>query len=157
MTVTEFLQSQVPFLEGLTPEQARGLAEQAEQRQFSKGQTVLFKGTTVDGLYIVASGSVTVWVKAAKAATATQVAELQPGDVFGETSIIEMGTAGATIKSGSDDTMIFVIEHDAFRGILESNEAFRVRAQALIESRKKKNSEFLTPVLMGLPAVPAAA
>lgn len=141
MTVTEFLQARVPFLEGLTPEQAHSLAENAQQQQYSAGQTVIFRGTTVDGLYVVASGKVSVWVKPDKTKALAQVAELVPGDVFGETSILEFNTAGATIKAAEDATLLFVLPHDAFRGILQTNEALRARAEALIAARKKKNFE----------------
>lgn len=156
MTVTEFLSSHVPFLEGLSAEQARELAESAQQLQFSNGQTVLFKGTTVDGLYVVATGKVSVWVKPDKNKPVTQVAELVPGDVFGETSILEMGTAGATIKASEDGTLLFVLPHDAFRGIIDANEALRARAEALIAARKKKNLELSLPRPEGSAAVAVA-
>lgn len=161
MTVTEFLQTRVPFLEGLSEDQARSLAEVAEQTQYNNGQTVLFRGTTVDGLYVIASGKVSVWVKPEKAKALSQVAELGVGDVFGETSIIELGTAGATIKASEDATLIFCIHQDAFRGVLEANEQFRARASALIESRKKKNAELNPRRTAEIPApvepVPASS
>jgi CRP-like cAMP-binding protein len=142
-TVTKFLLSEVPFLEGLYLEEAQELASKAQQLTFLPGQTILFRGTTVDGLHVVATGKVSVWVKPAKGGKAlVKVAELGPGDEFGETSIMEMGTAGATVKA-EEETLVFVIPQDAFRGILAQNEAFRARAQALIDSRKKQNAELV--------------
>ena len=139
MTVTEFLQTRVPFLGGLSDEQARALAQAAQQVGFSKGQTVLFKGVTVDGLHVVASGKVSVHVKE-KGKAPVQVAELGPGEVFGETSILEMGTAGATIKASEDETLIFIIPQDSFRCILDQNADLRARAQALIATRKQADA-----------------
>lgn len=147
MTVTEFLQSGVPFLSGLTAEQASGLAHAAEQLSFKRGQTVVFRGVTVEGLHVVASGKVSVHAKVdPKKKELVQVAELGPGSVFGETSIIEMGTASATIKA-VEDTLIFVIPQNAFRELLASNGDFRARAEALIAERKKKTLELGTPAL----------
>ena len=140
MTVTEFLNTQVAFLSGITQEQAVFLSSQAQQLSFNKGQTVVFAGTTVEGLHVMAMGKVGVFVKPKKGAAAAQVAELGPGEVFGETSIIEMGTAGATIKASEDNTVIFVLPQDAFRQILEQNAEIKARAEALIASRKKKPS-----------------
>ena len=137
MTVTEFLRSSVPFLAGLSEEQAHSLAVVAQQVCFSKGQTVVFKGVTVDGLHVVASGKVSVHVKTEKARSLVQVAQLGPGEVFGETSIMEMGTASATIKADEDGTLLFIIPQDAFRVVLESNPEFRARAEALIATRKQ--------------------
>ncbi len=144
MTVTEFLQSKVPFLTGLTPEQANQLAIVTEQKSFAQGQTVLFRGTTVDGLYVVASGKVSVWVRPAKGGKIpVQAAILGPGEVFGETSIVEMGTAGATVRSDEGGTLVFVIPQEALEIIFHENPDLRVRALALIASRKKKNSELV--------------
>ncbi|MDD5657204.1 MAG: cyclic nucleotide-binding domain-containing protein [Elusimicrobia bacterium] len=140
MTVTEFLKTAVPFLSGLGEEQAHELAVAAQQLSFTKGQTVLFKGVTVDGLHIVATGKVGVYAKPDKSRPAVRVAELGPGEVFGETSIMEMGTAGAAVKAAEDGTLIFVIPQDAFRGILERAPEFRARTEALIAARKKPSA-----------------
>lgn len=141
MTVTKFLLAEVPFLDGLVLEEAQELAAKAQQLSFAAGQTILFRGTTVDGLHVVASGKVSVWIRPEKGSKApVQVAELGPGDVFGETSIIEMGTAGATIKAVEDETLVFVIPQEAFQNILTQNETFRVRALTLVESRKQQNA-----------------
>jgi CRP-like cAMP-binding protein len=136
MTVTEFLKGHVPFLGGLSEEQSRSLAVAAVQLPCRKGQTILFKGVTVDGLHVVAAGHVGVWVKPDKTRPLVQVATLGPGEIFGETSIIEMSTAGATVKAEEDDTLVFVIPQDAFRCVLDQNPEFRARALALIAARK---------------------
>ena len=140
MTITEFLKTQVSFLSGITQEQAVSLASQAQQLSFNKGQTVVFVGTTVEGLHVMAMGKVGVFVRPRKGAAVEQVAELGPGDVFGETSIIEMGTAGATIKASDDVTLIFMLPQEAFRQLLAENAEFKARAEALIAARKKKPS-----------------
>lgn len=147
MTVTEFLREHVPFLAGLPEADARELASSAEQLSFGSGQTVLFKGTTIDGLYVVATGKVGVWIRKDKNQPAVLAAELGPGEVFGETSIMEMTTAGATIKASVNDTLLFMIPQDAFRGVLARSEDLRRRAEALIAERKKKTAELLSPAL----------
>ena len=141
MTVTEFLETSVPFLHGVTHDQASALAHAAEQLPFRPGQTILFRGVTVEGLHVVASGRVIVYAKTKpNSKELFEVAQLGPGSVFGETSIIEMGTASATIKA-AEETLIFVIPQDAFRDLLANNEEFRARAEALIAERKKKTDE----------------
>jgi len=135
MTVLEFLKANVPFLNGLGDEDARLLAESAQQVSYKMGQTVLFKGATVDGLYVVASGQVAVWGKPDKR-TASEVARLGPGEVFGEISILEQGTAGATIKASVEPTVLYVIAEDVFRGVLERCPDLRTRVEALARSRK---------------------
>ena len=139
MTVTEFLKQSVPFLSGLTDDQAHFLATEAEQLVFNKGQTVIFRGVTVDGLHVIAAGKVTVHAKVGK--ESMQVAELGPGQVFGETSIIEMTVASATIKSAEDETLIFVLPEEAFKKIMGTDADFTARVMTLIAERKKANAE----------------
>ena len=139
MMVTEFLQCRVPFLSGLTDEQVQALSAQTEQKSFKGGQTILFKGTTVDGLGVVAEGAVAVWAVIKKGQAPAQVARLGPGEVFGETSIIEMSTAGATVRAAEEGALVFTIPQEAFRGVLAQNAELQARVTALIAARKKQD------------------
>ena len=141
MTVTEFLKTKVPFLQGITDDQALYLAKSAEQRPYRMGQTILMRGVSVDGLHIVAQGKVSVHVKADKSKDLVKVAELGPGDVFGETSIIEFCMASATIKAQTDDTLVFVISEELFRKLVAIDSDLEKRLLALIESRRAKPAQ----------------
>ncbi|PCI32584.1 MAG: hypothetical protein COB53_12475, partial [Elusimicrobia bacterium] len=137
MTITEFLETKVPFLEGIPNEQAAFLAKKAEQQPFKKDSTIIFMGTSVEGLHIIAQGKVAVSVRPKKGKPLEKVAELGPGEVFGETSIIEFKMAGAQIKSAADNTLVFVIPQNAFREMLDQNPDFKKRTLSLIEERQK--------------------
>jgi signal-transduction protein with cAMP-binding, CBS, and nucleotidyltransferase domain len=154
MTVTEFLQKHVPFLAGLTEAQAKAMAVKAEQKRYKKGQTVLFKGVSVEGLHVMAMGKVSVHVKPEKSKDWLKVAELGPGDVFGEMSIVEFAMAGATVKAETEDTLIFVIPQDLFTDLMDADAAFKARVTALIEARRPKAP---APKTDGPAAPPAAA
>lgn len=138
MTVTEFLQTKVAFLAGISAEQAKTLATKAEQTSYKKGQTILFKGVSVEGLHVIATGKVSVHAKSEKSKDWVKVAELGPGDVFGETSIVEFAMAGATIKCDADGTLLFVIPQELFTDLMAADPAFKQRVIALIESRRPK-------------------
>lgn len=140
MTVTEFLLTQVPFLAGLTEDQALYLAKSVEQKPCRNGQTIIFKGVSVEGLHIVAQGKVSVHVKPEKKDW-VKVAELGPGEVFGETSIVEFAMAGATIKSMADDTLIFVIPQETFRKLLLTDPDLEKRTMSLIDERRKSQQK----------------
>ncbi|UPT74295.1 MAG: cyclic nucleotide-binding domain-containing protein [Elusimicrobiota bacterium] len=134
MDALTFLRDHTPLFAGVPEDQLTPLAVSSAVEQFKNGQTIMFKGTTVDGLHVMCAGSAGVWVKTPKGVV--QVAELGAGDVFGETSIFEMGTAGATIKSAADGTVVLTIPQDSFRGLLAGNPEFVARVQALIAARK---------------------
>lgn len=140
MMVSEFFKNRVSLFDGLSEEQVLFLAQGVNQQSFKKGQTVLFKGSTVDGLHIVATGRVSVHVKPEKSAEVVKIAELGPGEVFGEISIVEAGTAGATVKCAEDDTIIFRVPEGPFRDLLGSHPQFQSRTQALIAERKAKKA-----------------
>lgn len=158
MTVTDFLAQNVPFLTGLSEGEAHTLAENAEQTTFKTGQTIIMQGVTVDGLHVIASGKVAVWIKP-PGKTAVQVATLGPGDVFGERSIVEFGVAGATIKA-AEETLIFIIRQDAFLKVMEDNPSRKQYILDKIAERRKPLAKNPTaapapPAAPGTPAPPA--
>lgn len=129
-----FLREQVSLFAGVSEENLAALAESSAYLSFRAGQTILFKGATVDGLHVVVSGKAGVYVKSTNK-TLVRVAELESGDVFGEMSIVEMGIAGAAIKA-ENDTQVLMIPQESFRHVLQQDEAFAVRVNILIVSRR---------------------
>lgn len=130
-----YLRDHVALFRGVSDDNLASLAQTSELLSFGAGQTILFKGATVDGLHVVVSGKVGIVIKAPNKPAAT-VAELGPSEVFGEMSIVEMGTAAATVKSLEDGTAALVIPQEAFRRVLQEDEAFAVRVNELIAARR---------------------
>jgi CRP-like cAMP-binding protein len=135
MDAFTFLRERVALFAGVSDEHLTTVAVGSTLSSYKSGQTIMFKGATVDGLHVMAVGKAGVFVKPANQPL-IQVAELSSGDVFGETSIIENGTAGATIKCLEDGTFVLNIPQDAFRGLLAGSPEFVARVKALIASRK---------------------
>lgn len=134
MTVTEFLTSHVPFLNGLTAADAQAMAESCEQASFKAGQTILMQGVTVDAVHVIAEGSAKVLIRQ-PGKNPLEVAKLGAGEVFGETSIVEFGVAGATIRAVKD-CLVFVIPQQSFMTIMEGNPTLKKSILAQIETRK---------------------
>ena len=130
-----FLREQVSLFVGVNDENLIALAESSSLLLFNAGQTILFKGATVDGLHVVISGKAGVYVRSTNK-TSVRVAELGTGEVFGEMSIVEMGTAGATIKAEESGAVVLMIPQESFRHVLQQDEAFAVRVNVLITSRR---------------------
>ena len=135
MDALTFLKERVTLFAGVTDENLSVLVEAAVLSSYGSGQTILFKGATVDGLHVVATGRVSVHAKLSGKGL-SQVAELGAGSVFGETSIVEMGTAGAAVKACEDNTLILMIPQDDFRHVLQQDESFAVRVNMMINARK---------------------
>jgi CRP-like cAMP-binding protein len=125
----------VPLFDGVSQDELAGLAADSTLRQCVPGKVVIYAGMTVDGLYVVATGGVEVYVKIPGKGP-TRVADLGPGEMFGETSIVEKTMSGATIKAGPDGAAVLVIPEAAFCGLVAGNEAFGARVRALIAARR---------------------
>jgi len=135
MDAFTFLRERVGLFAGVSEAHLEALATVSTLSSYKNGQTIMFKGATVDGLHVMAVGKAGVFVKP-PTQPVMQVAELASGDVFGEVSIIENGTAGATIKAIEDGTYVLNIPQDAFRALLNDSPEFVARVKALIASRK---------------------
>ncbi len=135
MDAFTFLRERVALFAGVSDEHMTALATASTLSPYKNGQTIMFKGATVEGLHVLAVGRAGVFVKPPNQPV-IQVAELNSGDVFGETSIMEMGTAGATIKALEDGTFVLHLPQDAFRVLIQENPEFVARVTALIAARK---------------------
>ncbi len=129
-----FLRERVPLFDTMSDENLAVLAEASVLLPFNAGQSILFKGTTVDGLHVIATGMAGVYIKPLNKA-AVQVAALKPGEVCGEMSIVSMGIANASVKA-IENTTVLMIPQEAFRHVLQQDEDFAVRVNTLIKSRK---------------------
>lgn len=135
MDALTFLRERVELFAGVSEEHLTNLAVGSSLAVYKNGQTILFKGATVDGLHVMCVGKAGVFVKP-PSQPVTMVAELKSGDVFGETSIIECGIAGATIKAVEDGTYVLTIPQEAFRALLGEDPAFVAKVKAMIAARK---------------------
>lgn len=135
MDAKTYLQEHVALFSGVSETLLTALAVSSSIQSYKKGQTVLFQGMTVDALHVVVGGKVAVLAKLPGRGLA-EVAQLGPGEVFGEASIFESGTSGAAIKAAEDNTTVLVVPQDAFRRLIADDEAFVARLKALIASRR---------------------
>lgn len=141
MTILEFFASHVPLFAGLSEDTLRPLAAAVEPRKCAVGQTLMFRGATIEGVYIVATGAVSVWVKGKSSSSApVEAARLRTGQVFGEASILTRGTAGATVKVAEEGTSLFFIPEAAFLEVLSADPALRARIEAMTEERGRANA-----------------
>lgn len=140
MDALTFLHGHVPLFAGVPESSLRELAVASSLESFKPGQVVLFQGSSVEALHIVITGAVVVQSKSA-GKTSAKVAELGPGDVFGEASIVASALAGAAVKAGEAGAVILIIPQEAFRGLLSSDAAFAARVRSLIDSRKAPPSQ----------------
>jgi len=109
----------VQIFTGLSQEELGRIAALCQQRVHDKGTTILSEGETSRELFIVGQGMVEVSL--GRAEYATPVMRLGMGQVVGEMSLVDRGARSATAKAVSDETVLYVIPHDAFLELCEAD------------------------------------
>src|SRR6266550_5739262 len=111
--------ARVPLFKRLEPHELEHLAEDVDQVNFKAGDTIFNEHDLGDGLYVVETGSVRIWVLDEDVSAVT-LAELKPGQFFGELAVLDRGERSSSATAitdahlhrlSSDDFQQFLIEH----------------------------------------------
>jgi len=140
--------SQVPLFKLLEPEELERLATRVEQVEFPAGETIFNENDKGDALYVVHNGAVRIWVLDEDAQPVT-LAELKPGDFFGELAVLDRGprSSNATAinditlhRLSSDDFQEFLLHHpDASIDVICEIAARMRQTNALVTNRVTRN------------------
>jgi uncharacterized membrane protein len=108
--------SRVPLFKRLEPHELEHLAEDVAQVDFKAGETIFNEHDLGDGLYVVETGSVRIWVMDEDVNEVT-LAELKPGDFFGELAVLDRGERSSS-ATALTDTHLHKLSSDAFQEFL---------------------------------------
>jgi CRP/FNR family transcriptional regulator, cyclic AMP receptor protein len=118
----------VPLFEGLSPRHLRRLADLTREERLMTGATVVKAGEPGDTFYVIIEGE-------AKVVNASNrvVNRLQPGDSFGEISLLDGGPRTATVVAETP-MRVATLERKSFLRTLEAEPA--VALKLLIDAAK---------------------
>jgi CRP/FNR family cyclic AMP-dependent transcriptional regulator len=108
--------SRVPLFKRLEPHELEHLAEDVDQVNYAAGETIFNEHDLGDGLYVVETGSVRIWVMD-EDVTEVTLAELKPGDFFGELAVLDRGERSSS-ATALTDTHLHKLSSDAFQQFL---------------------------------------
>lgn len=108
--------SRVQMFARLTNEELEQLAEAVDQVDYKAGEIIFNEQDKGDALYVVDSGSVRIWVRDEDVKPVT-LAELKPGDFFGELAVLDRG-ARSTNATAIEDTALHRLSSDDFQKFL---------------------------------------
>jgi uncharacterized membrane protein len=108
--------SRVPLFKRLEPHELEHLAEDVAQVNYAAGETIFNEHDLGDGLYVVETGSVRIWVMDEDVSEVT-LAELRPGDFFGELAVLDRGERSSS-ATALTDTHLHKLSSDAFQEFL---------------------------------------
>jgi CRP/FNR family transcriptional regulator, cyclic AMP receptor protein len=115
----------VDLFAGLPEKVLKRIATEGSRKKFAPGAAITEEGSSVSGwapfspegvcFYVVLDGSAEVEVRGEQRAT------LDPGQYFGETSLIDGEPRSATVLAGPNGVETFALSAWAFAPILEQN------------------------------------
>jgi CRP/FNR family transcriptional regulator, cyclic AMP receptor protein len=108
--------ARIPLFKRLEPHELEHLAEDVDQVNYKAGETIFNEHDLGDGLYVVEEGSVRIWVMDEDVSEVT-LAELKPGDFFGELAVLDRGERSSSATAISD-THLHKLSSDAFQEFL---------------------------------------
>ena len=108
--------ARVPLFKRLEPHELEHLAEDVAQVNYAAGETIFNEHDLGDGLYVVETGSVRIWVMDEDVSEVT-LAELKPGDFFGELAVLDRGERSSS-AAAIVDTHLHKLSSDAFQQFL---------------------------------------
>ena len=110
--------ARVPMFHTCSEEQLDVLAHLGSAVSFAEGDAVFREGDAGDGFYVIASGAASV------ERDGTVVAQLAPGDYFGELSLFDPSPRNATVRA-SEDLSCVMLTPTAFGEALDRIPAIR--------------------------------
>jgi CRP-like cAMP-binding protein len=146
--------SQLTFLRGLSSDQLARLSIRVTRSVRRKGDRVVREGERGDAFFVLASGKATVRVKD-RGDGERVVADLGPGDVFGEIALLEGIPRTATVEIASDSAEVLRLRGKDFRRLMESIPSLsfcinRISSERLRKLRRVHREDFHDRVLKEL-------
>jgi CRP-like cAMP-binding protein len=106
--------AQVPLFAGVPPRFIKRLAGEMDEQRFMEGATIVRKGEPGETFYVLVEGEAKVADENGK-----RLAQLIPGDFFGEISLMDGGPRTATVVAETPLTALALSRKD-FRSMLEA-------------------------------------
>lgn len=140
--------ARVPLFKRLEPHELEHLAEEVDQVDCKAGEVIFNEHDRGDSLYVVETGGVRIWVYDDDVKEVT-LAELKPGDFFGELAVLDRGERSSSATAitdthlhrlSSDDFQRFLMEHpDASIDVICEIAARMRQTNLLVTQRAARN------------------
>ena len=136
---TARLLGRVSIFSGLSLEQLVDLASVAVPRHWGSGEVIFREGDPGDTCYVIEDGCVRVTRNHSDGRTIT-LAELRPGDLFGELAMFDSERRSATVEAAEDTTAVALLAGD-MRRLLSRNPDISLKLLSAFAGRLKEANE----------------
>lgn len=118
MSISTLLK-RVQLFANLKKDELEQLASICQEKQAAAGENIIEQNTTGNEMYIVAQGSVEVYIQGLNDARSLVV--LGKGQVIGEMALIDQGYRSASVRTTREGASLYLIESDAFYKLCDEN------------------------------------
>lgn len=129
----------VDFLAPLPDGDRRHLAERLHVKLFAPGETILRQGDPGQSFFVIRKGRASVHV-AGNDGAASEVARLEPGQFFGEMSLMTGDPRAATVRAETR-VELYEIDHTHFASVLLGHEEVAKQMSAILAARQMQLGE----------------
>jgi small-conductance mechanosensitive channel/CRP-like cAMP-binding protein len=131
---------EVELLKPLARTEIEALAAATRLHYYSKGETILRQGDIGDSMFVIHDGAVSVRVPGDTPNVRREVAQLAPGNVFGEMALLTGEARVADVVAITDVTALEIAK-DALQPILADNPDLATAITATIMRRRAETRE----------------
>ncbi|MGV3523063.1 MAG: cyclic nucleotide-binding domain-containing protein [Candidatus Sericytochromatia bacterium] len=135
------LLERIPFFSELPPERLLSLAAAGELHSCEAGQTLVQEGDPAGELFVLLEGHLKVAARNAEGGSSV-LAELAPGDFFGEQALIEGGARSATVTAVTPSRLFGLSRQAFFEQMASSPPLLSQVIGAIIHKIRKANQHF---------------
>jgi CRP/FNR family cyclic AMP-dependent transcriptional regulator len=141
MSVDTGILAEIPMFELLDENERKSLAALLEPVSFTKGEAIFGFGDAGDSVYIIHRGRVQVWVENNEG-NKIVLAENEPGELFGEISLLDGGPRTANAIA-VEDTDAFVLDRDQLLRFVTNNPHAAIDLLTVMGRRLRATDELL--------------
>lgn len=124
----------VPLFAGISAESMAALAAATGEQDFAAGQFIVRQGQVGSGLYVIVSGSVKV------VRGSDEIAQLGPGEFFGELSVIDQEPRNASVQA-AEPTVVLALASWDLLALLEKDSALALNMIRQLTRRVRSAGE----------------
>ncbi|MFH1154852.1 MAG: mechanosensitive ion channel family protein [Pseudomonadota bacterium] len=132
---------QIPILAPLSPDETANLARRVGIEIYGAGETIIRQGETGGSMYIIREGTCEASLTG-ESSKKRVLSNMQPGDFFGEISLLTGENRTADV-SALNDVSLIVIDKEAFSSILYNNPLISEQIARLVVKRQQNNNVIL--------------
>ena len=130
---------QVPFFQSLEDFQLQHLIKRGKHVSLESEAVVFRRGDAGNCMYVILSGQIQIYLEGAEGRTAV-LRVLEPGDFFGEMSLLDGGARSANARAVSS-CELFILERAAFLDLLTTSPELLSKVFAGLTERLRATDE----------------